>query len=946
MRQLQTQKLLLIRILILIISTLSLTTAKAQVFNFGQNPPSIKWQQIDTKNYKVLFPSDFEKEAQRVASVLEHLYNYEKKSLPTHPRKITIILQNRPVESNGFVTLAPRHSEFYATPPQDMEPTDWLNSLAIHELRHVVQIDKTSEGINIPLIEQIQFAVFGTVFPIWFIEGDAVITETVLSNSGRGRLPNWEKEYRANTLSGENYSYSKYYLGSMKDNIPDYYRLGYFMTTKLRRDAGDTIYNAIFCRAKNKPYIPWPFSNAVNHFTGMSTQQLYKATIADLKGRWQNQLEKLSCDSVHSINKRINNVPTDYFLPKPSGNGSIICIKKGLGDVSAFVQIDPNGKEKRLFKIGLQLSPNFDLKNDVLVWDEEHFDPRFQYQTYSVLLSYNLKTKEYKQLSNHSRLFSPTLSYDGKTIACVNIDHANNFSILLIDSQTGQHLDSIANPENYILQTPSFNKTGDALVASVSSNNGRSFIRYDLKTRNSTLLMPFSFKESQRPCFVGNKILFSSVYNGIDNIYLFDPSNNDLKQVTNVGFGAYNPTYVDSSEQLFFNNFNKKGLDIASSKLNENALKRTDIRKNNFIDFSAPLVSRESGHSVLDTIPLSTHPTKKYNEWSHLFNFHSISPWISRGNDDNLIAGLRLQSNNLLNTMSLYTGYDYDQSVNAGQYSVGLEFKKYFPVFSFSLLNRERSGLIQSSATTYIPINFRENKIELGVLVPFLFTNRNYVYNTGMGLSTTYTSRYNVINEPKNFVSTIRFPLTTSYYFNRNSLRSVRDFAPHWGQNIAVAYKFLPDNNDYSGNIFTFESSFFFPGLAKHHSFITSFNYEHGAGIYRNEIDIPEASGAGSFLRTEPLKNSLLIRYRLPLFYPDWELGRFAYIKRVRGGLFTDYENITSLRDVTSYGLELRADCNLLRYYLPVFDIGTKMIFINDNRYKSPIFELILNFSL
>jgi hypothetical protein len=94
------------------------------------------------------------------------------------------------------------------------------------------------------------------------------------------------------------------------------------------------------------------------------------------------------------------------------------------------------------------------------------------------------------------------------------------------------------------------------------------------------------------------------------------------------------------------------------------------------------------------------------------------------------------------------------------------------------------------------------------------------------------------------------------------------------------------------------------------------------------------------------LRNTLLLKYRFPLFYPDWELGRYAYIKRVRGGLFADYENVSSLKDVTSYGVELRADCNFLRFYLPVFDIGTKMIFINNNVNKSPIFELILNINL
>ena len=169
-----------------------------------------------------------------MSNTLEHLIGGVIKSLNKKPRPITILLQNQGVISNGFVQLAPRRSEFYTTPPQNLD----FNGLAIHELRHVVQFDKLSTSLKAPFFEELALAIFGISLPPWFYEGDAVGMETALSHAGRGRLPDWELIFKTNTLSTLPYSYSKNYFGSLKDFTPGYYQLGYFMTTKLRRDYG------------------------------------------------------------------------------------------------------------------------------------------------------------------------------------------------------------------------------------------------------------------------------------------------------------------------------------------------------------------------------------------------------------------------------------------------------------------------------------------------------------------------------------------------------------------------------------------------------------------------------------------------------------------------------------------------------------------------------------
>jgi hypothetical protein len=78
------------------------------------------------------------------------------------------------------------------------------------------------------------------------------------------------------------------------------------------------------------------------------------------------------------------------------------------------------------------------------------------------------------------------------------------------------------------------------------------------------------------------------------------------------------------------------------------------------------------------------------------------------------------------------------------------------------------------------------------------------------------------------------------------------------------------------------------------------------------------------------------------------ELGPLAYIKRFKAGFFADFENIDSRKQFAprSYGAELRSDMNLLRFPLPNFDFGGKIIFLNEKSQQKPIFETIVVYNL
>ena len=97
---------------------LFIPSLKAQVV-LNNAPHSVKWFQVNTEHFNVLFPENFDSEAMRMANTLEHLYNPVSQSLNIQPKKVDILFQNMNSIANGFVTLAPRRSEFYTMSPQD-----------------------------------------------------------------------------------------------------------------------------------------------------------------------------------------------------------------------------------------------------------------------------------------------------------------------------------------------------------------------------------------------------------------------------------------------------------------------------------------------------------------------------------------------------------------------------------------------------------------------------------------------------------------------------------------------------------------------------------------------------------------------------------------------------------------------------------------------------------
>lgn len=106
---------------------------------FGGNPSNIHWMQINTDTVRIIFPHGMETQAQQVANTVTYLNRYDRASIGNKELKINMVLQNRTVESNGFVSLSPFRSILEITPPSDnysLGSAPWIPLLSMHEYRH------------------------------------------------------------------------------------------------------------------------------------------------------------------------------------------------------------------------------------------------------------------------------------------------------------------------------------------------------------------------------------------------------------------------------------------------------------------------------------------------------------------------------------------------------------------------------------------------------------------------------------------------------------------------------------------------------------------------------------------------------------------------------------------------------------------------------------------
>ncbi len=561
-------------------------TAHSQLFVSGQDPASLKWQQINTENFQVVFPQGYEKQAQYFANALDQAYKLASKTLNTSPRKISILIHNRTVISNGTTAWAPRRIDAHATPPQDSYAENWLNQLAIHEFRHVVQMERINTGLTkimgILLGEQAVGAVTGSYLPKWFLEGDAVATETALSQSGRGRLPSFEMPLKAQLLEKGMYSYEKAAHASFKNYTPNQYELGYQMVAYGRSKYGADMWDKVLENVARKPLFFTSFSSGIKKETGLSRREFYNEAMKFLRQKWGRINEGIQTSNYFSITKPSKHF-SNYINPVSFTDESNISFKTSMDDVSKILKINSSGDEEVLLSPGPSYRESLSVGGNLLCWSEIEPDPRWSNRNYSVIKLFNTETKILANLTNKSRYFSPQINQQGTKVATVKIGLNSKYILLILDVIKGEEISRYEPQDEAFLMHPTWSANGQEIVMTVLNEEGKNIRILNLKNGLTENILSFSYSEISRPQLIDGCVFFIADYSGIDNIYAFNRKTKDIKQLTSVKFGVGNYSFNLPKNELIFSNYTANGFELVKQAIDfQKGILLSDIQINRF----------------------------------------------------------------------------------------------------------------------------------------------------------------------------------------------------------------------------------------------------------------------------------------------------------------------------------------------------------------------------
>jgi hypothetical protein len=163
----------------------------------GQNPPpDADWFAFDTEHFRVIYHAGLEELARHAAAVGERTHEALRGDLVRAPRgTIELVVTDHADFSNGFATpFTTNRIVVFARPPLVMPglafSRDWIELVVAHELVHIFHLDHAgpvgrairSVLGRVPMVWPL-FPALGT--PIWNVEGLATYYESRLTGAGR-----------------------------------------------------------------------------------------------------------------------------------------------------------------------------------------------------------------------------------------------------------------------------------------------------------------------------------------------------------------------------------------------------------------------------------------------------------------------------------------------------------------------------------------------------------------------------------------------------------------------------------------------------------------------------------------------------------------------------------------------------------------------------------------
>ena len=757
--------------------------ASAQFYVTGDDPGRLKWNYIDTDSYRVIYPQG--------ADSLARVYGrkLEKYKVPVSRTsgymtgegdgKIMPVVLHAYNDANGSVAWAPKRMDLFTIPSAyDPEPLPWSTMLSVHESRHVTQMQFGLTERQKPgkwFLGQGWNIVAFLLYPgSTNTEGDAVVMETALTPSGRGRTADFLNYYWVAFDQGDSRGWFKWRYVSQLRYSPTYYALGY-MTIGGFRYLYDRPYvmSEGLHRVAAHPAQLGCLYDVCKDVTGKKWEGMWQEVSRTMYGLWKSDADK-----------RAPYIPSEKVLPEPkrytdytdlmTAGSDLYAIKKGHVHTPSLVRIDSTGKEWFVSSYAhAASSPRWDEHNGRIYWSETVPDERWTLKSDSKI-RYMSSGGCKKTLRNNEMLHNP-IRY-GNHLATVRYHSDGHSSVSILDGRTGSTIENIPAPDSLQIVETAYLK--DMLYATAISENGYGIYALDKTWKEVIAPQPVMIKDFKS---YGDELIFACDRTGVNELYHFNPSTGSLRQKTSTRYGAADFTYSQDGSILYYSSQTMMGKQIFRTPVE--SLFDRDVKFDSLYKYpiaeriteQETAAAKKQGYDKSVTVKdedVRISDPKRYRKVPHMFNLHTWFPaYVSVDNIMNnlsfdplwqvLSLGVSGVMQNNLATAVGEAGYSahkdpYDK--NRWRHSGHFKFtySGLYPIFQFSFDINDRGArqytnyadwqsgktfmvsskelqtpYIQGKASMYIPFSFSSGGWNKGVIPTLSYTITNDIFDTG-----------------------------------------------------------------------------------------------------------------------------------------------------------------------------------------------------------------------
>ena len=930
--------------------------AAAQYYTWGSDPP-MKWSTIRTPDVRMIYPDTVSAIARRTLFYIRTVQPDISYGFRHGPMRIPFVMHPENFQSNGLVMYLPKRVEFLTSPAIEGYSMPWYKQLVAHEYRHAVQYNNLDRGVIRALSYVLgqQGSTIGLLcMPIWAMEGDAVMSETMMSSFGRGLQPSFSMAYRAmGSVGCERRNIDRWFCGSYRDYIPDHYELGYQICSYAYERYGENVWDKVAWYGSRNPYVLATTRVALGKFYKTNVAKLFRATFDELEHYWDSlpQVE----DSAATLTELPEKNYTTYQWPLPLGDTAVLALKTDLDRVSRFVVIDRRtGEERRICYTG-QVSTRPSLNDGRVWWTEYRRSKLFEQRVNSQLCYMDLADGVPRSVAGRRRALFPVGTPD--ELGWVEYNPDGRYTVVV--QRGADSVRHLATPDRAEVHGLAWDDLTVAWYVLITDDSGMWIGRIDSEGVHPITEGAYITLSNLRAA--DGKLYYGSIASGRDEAHCYDLMARREYRITTSSYGSFAPAPAD--REVLLTTYDRRGYrvteqaaDISDSLLIPVTPSRLPVNLVNPPRKRWDVVNLDSVRfTTADSVAqCGDFRTKRYRKVPNLVNVHSWMPVAFNpfaAVDEHVIdlnVGFTLISQNLLSNTEAFASYGWNRNegsiVNLGvrYFGLGVRFDldaSYGGNQLFYSLGQynEQTGKYEYQSR---PAPDKYYSVGLSATLPLYFQQgyhtRQFSLSAGWNYSNGMVADLGKIEWDNGGITNIQrigfnkglHKVSFGVGFSDQVRMAHRDIAPRWGYTLSANYTFNPANTHFS-DLISFYGQAYLPGFAAHNSLKVAATYQTSLGGYKFPSGYAPLSYKSTrliprgFTSADIVSNNYTaasVDYQLPVWCPEGGIGSVIYIKRIRlnaGGDYAQFRDVgrrgMTLRRIWSAGGDLVVDFNAFR---------------------------------